>query len=307
MKDIRILDLLVSSSTAIQRMAVFVFLLVASQISLAQVEIVESYPTVRGNSDRPSNQTNIPDNRNNPPLSDSTNGSIRPITEIQDSGPLSTASPGANADFYAQYQQLQLEVSQLRGMAEELTNEVKKLKQQRLDDYVELDKRIAELSNGNGGGRSTATVAPSTNRPTGTTNNSTSNNTSTASTGANEVDSYKSALNKLLQSKDYDGAIVAFKQHLQQFPTGQYQVNVLFWLGQIYVIQGNTTEAESSYSKLIETFPDHTKAWEARFALGKIYFQKGDKAQATQTLQEVVSSGSDVASLARSYMQDNAL
>lgn len=286
----------------------------------AQVEVVESYPTIRGNSNTANNQSNnspssnntYPQNtsRSNQPVG---NSNVRPITEVADSdaGPGPTVNPQQSADLYSRYQQMELEVSQLRGTVEELTNELKKLKQQMLDDYVELDKRIAQVSGGEAAGGGANSIAARGGNTAIVAGAATSANVvsggNTATAAAGEVDSYKNALNMLLQSKDYDGAITAFNTHLQRFPGGQYDANVLFWLGQVYVIQGKNSDAEKSYSRLIQNYPNHDKAWEARFALGKIYFQQGDKAKAKPLITEVASSGSDVAPLARNFIQDNSL
>jgi len=61
-----------------------------------------------------------------------------------------SASGNANtqAEFFYQMQLLQQEVQNLRGMVEQLTYEVQQLKQQRMDDYLDLDRRISELSAG---------------------------------------------------------------------------------------------------------------------------------------------------------------
>lgn len=45
-------------------------------------------------------------------------------------------------------QLLQQEVLQLRGMVEEQAHELKRLKQQRLDDYLDLDRRLSKVGQG---------------------------------------------------------------------------------------------------------------------------------------------------------------
>src|SRR5690554_6702217 len=58
--------------------------------------------------------------------------------------PLNTVNPEVQA--YFELQSLKEEVSMLRGMVEQQGYELSRLKQQQLDAYVDLDKRIVALS-----------------------------------------------------------------------------------------------------------------------------------------------------------------
>ena len=73
------------------------------------------------------------------------------------------ASGNQNANLLFQVQQLQQEVMRLNGMLEEQAHELRRLKEQSLERYVDLDKRVSALGAGGAGtavtGNSNSVVA----------------------------------------------------------------------------------------------------------------------------------------------------
>lgn len=69
-------------------------------------------------------------------------------------GPAPSAAPvvssrvGSGSSDYAQIQAMQEEIQQLRGMVEQQANDIKRLKTQREEDYMDLDRRLGALSKG---------------------------------------------------------------------------------------------------------------------------------------------------------------
>ena len=274
-----------------------------SQFAVAQVQVVESQPTVRANDRNPrpiSPQINSPQTNTAQTTYPQADNNIRPALPITEVTPSTTNSGGTTGDLYFQFQVMQQEVSELRGAVEELLNEVKKLKQQRLDDYVELDNRISSLGGSGVGGQRMA-VSPDANSSPLAPNTS----SPVVAASGDERTNYQNAIQLLLDKKDYDGAIAAFNAYLARFPGGAYEGNALYWLGQIYVIQQKYPQAIQSYSALINKLPNHDKQWEAKFSLGKVYFTTGDHAKAKELIKEVAESNSDVARLARNFLDDN--
>lgn len=105
--------MLKSSLTAIVMMAVTV-------PALGRVDVVDSQPL-------------------NAPIA-----SGYPTTQVHDSGPQKAVTP----DNYSQIQAMQDEIQELRGLVEQQSNELKRLKQQREDDYLDIDRRLSALSKG---------------------------------------------------------------------------------------------------------------------------------------------------------------
>lgn len=213
--------------------------------------------------------------------------------------PRAADSSGAaqmSAEFYYQFQVLQQEVMQLRGLVEEQAHEIKKLKQQRLDDYLDLDRRIGELR-GNGSASTSATGTS----PTAPVNSATAL-TSAAPAPADELQRYREAIDLLLKQQDQDGAITALNKHLEDYPRGRYAANAQYWLGETYLLKGNLDLAREWFSRLITDFPNHNKVPDAKFKLAKVYDSQGNKEKARELLEDVAQSGTSAAGLARDYL-----
>ncbi|TVZ38094.1 tol-pal system protein YbgF [Alteromonadaceae bacterium 2753L.S.0a.02] len=230
--------------------------------------------------------------------------------EVIDRSPASrsAAAPSSNqaaapvngqqtAELYYQLQLLQQEVLELRGLVEQQAHELKRLKQQRLDDYLDLDRRLSQLSG-------TSSNAKPANSSTSTTT-AASNSDTAASSSKDELKSYRDAIDLVLKKQDYDAAIVKLKEHLANFPRGRYAGNALYWLGEIYLLKGELENSRQWFVQLLTDFPNHPKEPDAQFKLGKVYYQLGDKSQSKALLQEAAKSKGNVAKLAQDYLKAN--
>jgi len=200
--------------------------------------------------------------------------------------------------LFLQVQQLQQEVMRLNGMVEEQANELRKLKAQSLERYMDLDKRLSAAGSGTpsstGGG---STVAPPV-----------------LSGGAAEIpgeaDAYQAAYS-LVRSQDFDQAVTAFKQFLRKYPDGKYAANAHYWLGELYLVL-DPPDLESSrqaFTLLLSQYPDNAKAPDAMYKLGKVQFLKGNRERAREYLDRVIreygNSNSSAVKLARDFIDEN--
>ena len=260
-----------TSLTAVLTTAVFAVL---GAPTFAQVEVVES---------------------NNRLISTPQQGVTQAATQT------AATSGNPQAEMFYQLQTLQQEVSQLRGLVEEQAYELKRLKQQRLDDYLNLDRRLSALGNGasaakgNGAG---ATSGQDSNKDSGTSP------VSTTAVAPNEVQRYRTAIDLVLRKKDYAQAITAFNQYLTDFPEGRYAPNSQYWLGEIYLLQGNLEKSREWFARLLNDNSDHAKAQDATYKLGTVYHKLGDDQKAQQLLQQVAAGSSNAARLAASYLTE---
>lgn len=204
----------------------------------------------------------------------------------------------AESDVYSQIRALQEEVTLLRGLLEEQSYELKQLKQLQLDNYMDLDRRLS------GGGRPVTNVADVNDIPPVVAASKVAVSGAQLSDSASESDVYKTAYD-LLNQKDFDGAIVAFKEHLRRFPDGDFASNSHYWLGKIAMLKKDYPEAKSWFTELIANFPSAAKVPDAQLDLGKVYFLMGDKAKAKSLLSEVAAGNTDAARLAQKFLSDN--
>ncbi len=213
--------------------------------------------------------------------------------------PVETEAAPANsqAEIFFQLQTLQQEVLELRGLVEEQAFEIKRLKQQRLDDYLDLDRRLSALSGNTPKGAGSGQPAAGGNSGGALSGQS-------AQPLAGEANSYLAAYD-LLKKRQIDQAAAAFREHLVNYPQGKYAANAHYWLGEIYLLKNDLEAARQWFTKLLDGFQGHRKVPDAKFKLGKVYDLMGDKVKARALLEEVAASGTDASRLAKSYLQQH--
>lgn len=223
----------------------------------------------------------------------------------QAAGAAANQAQGAStqSELFYQLQLLQEEVMQLRGMLEEQQFEIRKLKQQRLDDYLSLDQRISALgaapAAGSPAGKPAAAAPAAVNLAAAA---------QMPQASAEETAAYKAAY-ELVKGQKFADARAAFQAFLQKFPDNTYTPNAYYWLGELYLIAPDLEAAREAFSKLIANYPDHRKIPDARFKLAKVYHQLGDDAKAKAALKSLIadygSAGGSAVNLAKDYYRQH--
>lgn len=215
---------------------------------------------------------------------------------------------GSASNMLLQLQQLQQEVMLLNGKVEEQANELRRLKEQSLERYVDLDKRVSAMSSG---AAVVAPVAGSAGSNTGTTTGVSSGaGNSQVAEQPGEGDAYRAAY-ALVRSQQFDEAVPAFKQFLQNYPAGRYAPNAHYWLGELYLViqPADPESARQSFKLLIDQYPDNTKVPDALYKLGRVHFMKGNRERAREYFDRVIaqygSTDSSAAKLAQDFIDQN--
>ncbi|MBT5388363.1 MAG: tetratricopeptide repeat protein [Porticoccaceae bacterium] len=226
----------------------------------------------------------------------------------------------AESERYYQMQVLQEEVRMLRGMVEELNYQLQQIKQRQMDDYLDLDRRVSAIATSSANSDSIADVpmqgseAPTTAVADTGVQQDLDSNLLPAVQSEKPLDpatrvlmkeNYDQASSLLLKQRDFDGATLAFKQHIVDYPSSPFAANAYYWLGEIYLLQGQDELARQSFTAVVEQHVGHSKAMDASFKLGKIYHQLGDVERAKQLLEAAAASGGGVANKARTYLNNN--
>ncbi len=173
--------------------------------------------------------------------------------------------------------QLQNEVSILRGRIEVLENTNETLRKQQRDLYADLDKRVTTLS------AAPTPVAPAAGQ---------------SAAGADQA-AYNAAF-EILKAGKYAEAIKAFQQFLQAWPQSTLADNGQYWLGESYYVTRDFQSAAAAFQTLLDRWPDSRKAPDALLKLGYAQAELKHIAQARATLSSVSTRfpGSDAANLA---------
>ena len=211
-------------------------------------------------------------------------------------------SGGQNlGNLFYQIQQLQQEVMRLNGKVEEQANELRKLKEQSLLRYVDLDRRLGS-----------AGAAP-TPMPGAAAAGTVAAPAAAASGGAEEpgeAEAYRAAY-ALVKGQQYDSAVGAFKKFLQDYPESKYAANAHYWLGELYLVVSpqDLESSRQSFVLLLDEYPDNSKAADAMYKLGKVYFLKGNREKAREYMDRVIrdygSSNSAAVKLAQDFIAEN--
>ncbi len=239
-----------------------------------------------------------------------------PVDDANDR-PVMSAEAKRASDRFDIMQDLREEVRMLRGMVEELSYELQQVKQRQLDDYLDIDRRLGILN----GGLPADNVVPDSSLEQSLNSLSVEQSSSaeiqessdfvvadTLKLDDDEVavkQDYEAASNKLLKDRDIEAATVSLNAHLEKFPNSPFTANAHYWLGEIYLLQGETELARQAFTTITEEHKNHPKVMDSRFKLGKIYFQLGEIGRAKSLLEAAAESSGGVASKARSFLDMN--
>jgi tol-pal system protein YbgF len=235
-----------------------------------------------------------------------------------------------------QFTALRGEMETLRGMVEEQANEIRRLQQDSMDRYSDLDLRLSSIFQEQYAPAS-AVVAPApvaVTAPTTPVANTTAAAAATSAVTAAVVQSqlsaqpatsapalavgtsiqigimteqqlYELALDSLLQAQQYQLSIDQFAQYLTQYPDGRFVTNAYYWQGQAYVNLSKFNEAKVAFETILTEYPDGRKIEDAMYSLGVVYHRLGDNTNARQMLQNVITRfpNTSAANLADIYMR----
>jgi tol-pal system protein YbgF len=203
-------------------------------------------------------------------------------------------------------QQMQDEISRLRGMVEVQQNDIQQMKQEALDRYKDLDSRI-----GAGG----APAAPAANNSTSDGGANAGGAPSTPAAQASQASSepgdpakeklYYDAAFDLIKAKDFDKASQAFAAFLRKYPNSQYAGNAQYWLGEVNLAKGDLQGAGQAFAKVSQLYPKHAKVPDSLYKLADVERRLGHTDKVKGILQQVVAQypGTSAAQLAQRDLQ----
>lgn len=199
-------------------------------------------------------------------------------TESGAAAPLS-----AQAQLFMQLQQMQEEIATLRGMLEEQQHELQQLRQESLERYQVLDSRI---SSGGGQGAEqelSQSLATEQTAPTAETQNT------SAEADPEKEKLYYDVSFELIKQREFEKAQQAFSAFLRQYPNSQYAANAQYWLGEIYLVQGDTQAAGKAFALVSHNYPEHNKVPDALYKLADVERRLGNLEKARGIWQQVVA------------------
>ena len=219
----------------------------------------------------------------------------------------SSESAVGSGQSFLQMQRLQSEVQMLRGLLEEQAEKIRRLEQQRFDDFVTIDQRLAAIEAG--GGNVMAAVQDSSNTETTTTTPSTTSTLPipTAAT-VNNSEGAKAAYDTaygFLRQRDFATAKARFSDFLSSYPESDLAANAYYWLGEIALEDRELEIARERFSSVVNFFPNHRKAQDALYKLGTVYWMLEQYAQSREFYQRAAEGTGQAATLAKRALEQN--
>src|SRR5688572_190551 len=211
--------------------------------------------------------------------------------------------------------ELQQEVSSLRGLVEQQAYEIENLKKAQRDRYVDLDSRLSRLE---GGAPSTPPAPDAPALEPGQTQQLEPTPTAPGQLAAEEPQLADSAtpppaapaappapdagyVDPAAEKAAYDEAFAAlrdgryaesarrFQGFLQEYPNGDLTDNAMYWLGESYYVTQNYRPALETFSDLLSRFPQSSKAPDSLLKIGYAHYELKEWPQAERALNDVVS------------------
>jgi tol-pal system protein YbgF len=211
-------------------------------------------------------------------------------------GSMAAAPVSAQGQLFMQLEQMQQEIAQLRGLLEEQQNEIQRLKQEGLERYQELDRRLA-------GGASAPAVQQNVPATTSTGSPAVApvapQQPAAPGDPAKEKLYYDAAFD-LIKARDFPKASQAFSAFLRKYPNSQYAGNAQYWLGEVDLAQGNLPGAAQAFALVGQVYPQHAKVPDSLYKLADVELRMGQTDKAKGILRQLVSQypGSSAAQLA---------
>lgn len=111
---------------------------------------------------------------------------------------------------------------------------------------------------------------------------------SRADTQSPEVQQEYDGASKLLQSKDYRGAIAQFKRFLRKYPQSQLADNAQYWVGESYYALREFDQAILEFDVVRRKYPNSDKVPAALLKQGFAFAELGERVDARLILREVI-------------------
>lgn len=202
-------------------------------------------------------------------------------------------------DLFTQIEALKQELKLLRGQLEVLGNNIEGIAKRQRDMYVDLDTRLRRLeqpaaaapagpvSASGSVSPGAASPAPAGAGTAGPAAKPAGAPASGADAGA-EHRAYEAA-HEQRRIGNYQGAIVAFRSFVAQYPKSALASRAQYWIGDSYYNLRDFRNAIASQQKLIAAYPASATVPDAMLNIASSQLELGEAASARKTMDELVA------------------
>jgi tol-pal system protein YbgF len=241
-------------------------------------------------------------------------------TPLLQMGEQAALPAGSASELLYMLEQNRQEISELRGLVEQLTFEVQQIKKQSKERYIDLDRRLLEVSEGRTSPGSSVTL-PSSSAAVGAPvvaggsvaaggsiiggASSESEAVATGAPASAEATKAYNAAYQYIKDREYEKAVDALHAFINQYPESDLTPNAYYWLGEVYLVLPKLEQAKQAFIVVVSKYAGHRKAPDAFFKLGVTYDRLGSPKEAETFLKQTVSRfpGTTPANLAQEYLK----
>jgi tol-pal system protein YbgF len=222
--------------------------------------------------------------------SSNSSASSGPETDVQRLERLLNNRSRVQLQMQQQIDDMAAEISELRGMVERNSYDMKQMLDRQRELFIELDRLRTEKQQ---------SVVPATD-----TSGETPAEGGVFATSADEEQAYKSAVYLVRVEKNYTGALDAFAKFQKDFPNSSYMANSHYWIGQLNYALKKDVDAAKSFASVI-AYDDSNKRADSLVKLGDIASRNGKPAVANKYYQQAIDEypGSASANMAKSKLK----
>jgi len=212
-------------------------------------------------------------------------------------------------------EQIQQELTSLRGLLENQENQLSLIKQRQRNLYQDIDRRLNDLEIKGGAVSAGETPVSATAMPTGSEGTLASPIAPPSSSVSavaplalsndkNGKSAYTQAFNTLKEGR-YKQAIEEFKAFQNNYPESAYGANAQYWLGETYSVSRDYKTSLSEFQRVVSEYPESNKVEGALLKIGFTYYEMQDWVSAKSALELVINKypGTTVARKAKERLQ----
>ena len=94
---------------------------------------------------------------------------------------------------------------------------------------------------------------------------------------------------ELIRKRQFNASIVALLAFVKNFPQSALVVNAYYWLGEVYMVQGDASLAIVSFENVFSKHTQHRKIPDALYGAGVAYKNIGNVSKANKLWQRVIA------------------
>lgn len=193
----------------------------------------------------------------------------------------------ARGELLLQIEQLRQETQSLRGLMEELGNQLRTMQADEKSRYLDLDRRLGELiqiqrdalTTQSGNSASTVVTAPQAENAS----------TATEAPQLSAQEAYNLAF-QMIRERQFEASLEAMASFILQYPDSELIHDARFWRGQVYDVLADDTKAIQEYEGLLAIKPDYRRLSQVQIKLGKLYLKTGRVEEGRQLLNALISA-----------------